>query len=162
SKRILPRDNWTLFVLYEGFLAQQGVDRPSNLGTRAQDFRTFEIVTFLRHVCLPEIMDSSVSFSDTNDVERERIAICQILTDLDARNAAVYAEEISRLRQAGAIRRAIHEVDSSKVYVDIQGVRRTLEKSVRENFDRLVEVSRLGGRSRRVVLGMRLEQTVTK
>lgn len=157
QKNNITRNKTTLFILYDTFLTSRNVARPSELAINVHKYHKFAFIYFLRFVCVPEIMDSAVlSFSSTEDVEHERIAICQILSEMDGENRPDYSNEITRLRQAGAIRRAIHEVDNSKVYVDISNIRRTLDKSVNENFDRLRSVSRLDGRIRKAIANISL------
>jgi len=93
-------------------------------------------IYFLRYVCVPEILDSSIVYESSDDLENERTKICQLLLKLDSNNTEEYSSEIHRLTQAKAVRDAIHQVDSSKVYVDKIGIAKSLDRAFYDGFDR--------------------------
>lgn len=147
-ERDVPRDDKRLFVLNDAFLATQGVARPSRLLPVTEKLPKNRIAHFLRYVCVPEILDWSIDYASTDDLEAERVSVCQMLMTLDGESADVYSAEIGRLLQARAIREALRQVDSSKVYVDVNGIRRSLDRSFYEAFGRYRQLCGLEARLR--------------
>jgi hypothetical protein len=127
----------------EEFLAARALRRPSELASQVLAAERDRLVFFLRYVCIPEVLDHSVTYESTQDLEQERIAICQQLRELDPLNETVYAREISRLTTAASIRKAMHTVGSSKVHADTAGIILSLDDSFREDFERYVKLKLL-------------------
>ena len=142
----------TLFRMYTAYLSSMNVEKPSELAVPDTSTDPARLVFFLRYICTPEVMDSSLAFPTRISLEDERIAICQLLARLNAANARVYEEEIKGLVQARAIRETVHTVEHGKIYVDTTGLVRSLDKSFGERFNRLVELQQLGKRLRRVFI----------
>lgn len=138
------RNRSRIYAAYASFLDAIGFERPSQIQREVlvHDERDAYIF-FLRHVCAPEVMDFSPVFSSTEELENERVAICQLLSDADARNSEAYAREISHLAQAAMIRRAIQYLDESKIHIDVAGIARSLDASFRERYRRYVILSSL-------------------
>jgi len=139
---------------YADFLASHGATRPTQLAYREWAARNpgFKFVSFLRFVCVPEVMDSSVAFENSEEIERERITICQTLLEIDPTNGDTYAQEIARRTQTMAVRRALNYLGDSKIYVDTDGVVRALEPTFRMGFERFLKMRELSQRHRRIVV----------
>jgi hypothetical protein len=166
SESMLPPDVKTLFVLHDSFLVSNSVTRPSELFSCISKFPRDLMTFFLRHVCVPEIMDSSIDYESTDDLEGERIRICQVLLTLDPQHGELYSEEISRLTKAAAIRDAVHQIDHSKVFIDTAGIRRSLDRSYEEFFERYRSLYKLDDRTRKAVIeysveGRRIKERVS-
>ncbi len=128
--------DYMLPLAYEAFLINNNLSKPSEIRSRMDQFETIKLIYFLRYVCIPQIMDSSIVFSNTEDIENERIAVCQLLGVLDPDNGKIYSEEITRIIQNQMINKEIRAVEESKIYVDIQGIKKIYEKTGKENFSR--------------------------
>ena len=137
------KENESLYYACDDFLSSAGVDRPSKLPPDAESTDHRKLIFFLRHICIPEVLDFSVAYESSAELENERIAICQWLLNLDPKNAEVYSREISDLTQAGMIRRAMIHLDESKVYIDTKGIIHSLDSLFKERFDRYVSYSLL-------------------
>ncbi len=67
------------------FLKSSGVDRPSKLFDRADEYHHDQLVYFLRKVCVPNILDVSRVLKSSKEVIEERLAICAALRDCSIR-----------------------------------------------------------------------------
>jgi hypothetical protein len=124
----------------EDFLKFQGVQRPSQLKTKAQAFDPAALMYFLRLVCVPEVLDSSVEFQSTEDVQQERIAVLQFLREVDAEHADEYSNEIRALTTSLTVARGLREVEQSRIYVDVRGVKRTVENILKDSYLRYIDL----------------------
>ncbi|ABC80341.1 hypothetical protein Adeh_0565 [Anaeromyxobacter dehalogenans 2CP-C] len=136
----------------DNYLVAHNVEKPTELLGRAAGAPSPEFVYFLRNVCVPELMDSLVGFDSVADLQRERIALCQILREhFDKVHADTYADEIKRITQTLEVSKAIQHIDESKVNIDTNGIARSLDKSFRERFERFVSFSKLNEHLRKAL-----------
>lgn len=141
-----------LFSAYANFMETTGVSRPSHLAKSAANKHGHtQMCFFLRLVCSPDIIDSDIEFSGTADIESERVAICQLLQELDPPNAAPYAEEISQLQQNLAVRQAMRHVAVSKIHFNLEGIEKALDPTYHDRFHRYHAMAQLGEESRKTV-----------
>lgn len=125
---------------YEDFLASEGVSRPSELADLKNNRFGGCGVMFLRDVCIPQVMDNSVAFDSTESLLNERIAICRMLIDLDPDGIEEYSSEIRKITQYLIVQRGLREVEQSKIYVDVSGISRSIEKSLKESYGRYCDL----------------------
>ncbi|MDC7724270.1 hypothetical protein PNF31_26455 [Priestia megaterium] len=118
---------------YEDFLDSWDITYPSELNYKKFNNKA-KVIYFLRYICVPNVMAASITFESQSEVESERLAICQKLSELDPNNIKVYSEEIKTITQKQMIRKGIREIESSKIYVDVEGIKTSLEKNLKENF----------------------------
>lgn len=119
---------------YEDFLEAWGVSKPSLLGI--EQFEKQKIIYFFRNICTQNIMATSIFFDSQSDVENERLIVCQKLSEIDADHISIYTDEIKDITQSRMVRKGIREIENSKIYVDIEGIKNSLQKTLRENFIR--------------------------
>ncbi|QRN95532.1 tetratricopeptide repeat protein [Archangium violaceum] len=137
------KENEALYYACEDFLNSIEIERPSELNQIAESLDQRKLIFFLRYICIPEVLDFSIAYGSSADLENERIKICQWLLLLDPKNAEIYSREISELTQAGMIRSAMIHLDESKVYIDTKGIAHSLDSLFKERFERYVSYSRL-------------------
>jgi hypothetical protein len=131
------RGNRALFIAYDEFLSSQSVEKPSELLAKADTFEPDLFGCFLHEVCTLEVMDCSLAFRSTNELERERLKICLFLrNEFDQANAATYDDEIASLVRRETLRHALRHVAESKIFVDTEGIRASLDADFLERFDR--------------------------
>jgi hypothetical protein len=121
---------------FEDLLAEHGMERPSELASIQAKFERSALTYFLRFVCIPSVMQLSSPFTSSRKLEDERLSVCSLLKEIDARNAAVYDAEIREITRAQGIRKGLREVESSKIWVDQEGLRRWATKNLDESFVR--------------------------
>ncbi|WP_156404571.1 hypothetical protein [Curvibacter sp. PAE-UM] len=122
--------------LLEDYLHRTGHRRPSHLTPPESKIGELLLVHLLRHLAVPTTLDSHIEYESSQDVEDERIAVCQNLTKLDPIRSVNYSEEIARITRAQLIQRGVRQVEKSKIYVDIAGLRNNLRNSVKDLFER--------------------------
>ncbi|MCW0380041.1 hypothetical protein NB697_002887 [Xanthomonas sacchari] len=136
TKPKLERD---LSDIYENILGSVGVDRPSHL--RVPDGSDLsQFIYFMRYVCIPRILDDTTSFESVDEIEEERIAICQSLLLIDPDNKAAYLSEIRSLTLEGRVSHLLNKVQTSKIYVDEAGIRQAVEPELKDSFARYLQL----------------------
>jgi hypothetical protein len=135
----------TIFVPYDNFLSAHGCKRPTDLLHLASTFPAPLLTYFLSHVCTQKVMAGSFHFTGTEELEKERLQILQILCRTDAPNRPAYFEEIDLITQRLFIRRGIQKLDEGRVFVDDASIRQTGEKLLAESFRRYLDISSLKG-----------------
>jgi hypothetical protein len=126
--------------VFESVLESYDIDRPSMLFELLDVTDRDDIVHFMTHVATIRIMEDSTKFSDLDEIETERIAICNRLSEIDPDNKPTYSAEnrqIIRSRQMGELREQISE---SKMYVDEAGVRHSLLSQIEDSYKRYKEL----------------------
>lgn len=134
----------------EDFLLAHGIDKPSDLEAMEGRFDRAMLIYFLRYVCVEAVLDTHIAYSGSQDVRDERVSICRLLSRLDPDEAETYQAEIKDLLRKTMIQRRMREVEQSKIYVDIDGVRRTAE-TLRESYDRYTALLRAGVQHDRLI-----------
>lgn len=134
-----------IYEAYDDFLRDAGVKIPSQLLTKLDEVPREYVVPFFARVCVLDTMDSSRYIRGTDQLEDERIRICQALAVLDPQAAHVYREEANALLGRAAVREIFKHVDHGRIYVNTQGIRESLEESFDRNFVRFLSLSRLEG-----------------
>lgn len=144
SKHVSKKHDARRSDAYEDFLIAHGLSRPSQLRLRIEEFDRAKLIYFLRYVCVQSVMDTSIHFDSSRDVEEERLAVCQVLADIDQENVESYQSEIKEITRGLMIQRRMQEVEQSKIYVDTDGLKKAMEKSLRENFNRYISFLKSG------------------
>lgn len=123
-------------VHVEAFLEANGFSKPSDLLDKRSRYPTTYLIYFMREVCGLNVIDSLSSIQSSEEVEKERIAICQFLAVEDPARASVYNEEIKSLSQKIYLRQGLREIAKSKIFVEVDGIKRTLRQGLKEKYDR--------------------------
>ena len=137
-----------VYVAYDNFLSTLGIKRPSKLFDISLDFPDEYVNYFLSKVCTIEVLACSYHFSGTEDLEAERIRICQHLSRRDATNSTSYSNEISTITSRSIIRKGMMQLDESKIYVDEDGIRSAGRRIFAESFGRYKEITSLSNRDK--------------
>jgi hypothetical protein len=124
----------------EDFIAAQRLRRPSLFRSIASAFDRVALIYFLRNVCVPQVLDCSVEYQGTEDVQQERIAVLQYLLEIDSNRADDYSNEIRALTTSLTVARGLREVEQSRIYVDVPGVKRTVEEVLRDSYVRYIDL----------------------
>lgn len=134
------RDEIMLNISYDEYLESQSVQRPSELlPSLTPENISPSDVYFLSEICVPNVMDRSLAFISSDDVLMERIVICTALAALDETYQEKYIDEIHRLTNNLMIQLTRREVETSKIYVDISGIKTLLLKEICELYERYSE-----------------------
>ena len=128
----------------EDFLSFHGIDRPSNLTPLLISLDKLQVVHYLRYVCVPRVMQLYTVFEHSRAVEIERVAICNLLKELDPLNTGVYDAEIREITRRQSISMGLRQVEKSKIWIDEEPLRRWADKNLQESFVRY-QAFRLAG-----------------
>lgn len=137
QKYITPNDLW---IAYDNFLNAHGLNFPSEIELIKDEFNKEKLIYFLKYICRPEVYDSSYLFESQEHLENERVEVCLLLSKLDEENFEDYFNEISEISRNQLIRQGIKQIDESKIYVDVQGIRKAIDKDLLEGFNRLMNL----------------------
>jgi hypothetical protein len=125
-----------IYSSYAVFLRNNNLEKPIDLKKLESRLNKTELIFFLRNICVPMIMDSSYVFDNLEDIDNERIAICQWLSEIDYNNKDIYIKEISLITKNSMVIKRIQEVEESKIYVDTDGIQKSSDQSFKESFER--------------------------
>ncbi|SFS01931.1 hypothetical protein SAMN04487782_2845 [Stenotrophomonas maltophilia] len=118
---------------YENVLTAHGCERPTELCNFGGTGRE---IYFLRYICTPGVMEDSTAFDSVEEVESERISICQRLMEMDSSNSKEYSEEIKTITREQNVSNLLNHVQSNMIYVDTSGISSVVKDSLKESFDR--------------------------
>lgn len=121
---------------YEDFLLAHGLERPSQLTDRLSQYPHEQLVHYLRHLCVPAVMQRSCAFNSTRELEDERLKVLAILASIDQANVNQYSAEIRDITRNQKIQRGVRQVEQSKISIDVMALRRWAEINLKESFAR--------------------------
>jgi hypothetical protein len=75
-------------------------------------------------------------FGELSEAEHERISVLQTLIEFDSVAANAYADEIRQIARDRVINSRLEEVDKSRIYVDVGGIKSLHERQITEDFAR--------------------------
>lgn len=136
--------NWgvTISDVLENILDSYGVRTPVQLLSSPAlpdgDVRIY----FLAHVCSLRILEDTTRFGTLNEVEAERIRICQVLVELDPIEADIYSREIRTITRDARAAQLLQQVQSNYIFVDEDGLKESVGPHLRVLFDRFLSLSR--------------------
>ena len=129
---------------YEDFLLTNGMNRPSELAGCVSKFDKEKVVYYLRHICIEVNMDTSIVFDGAKDIASERLIICKLLCELDPENYTIYQQEIKELIRSQVISNRIQEIDESRIFIDLPGIKNWAMRELSESYSRYVSYLRHG------------------
>lgn len=129
---------------FDDVLRINGLARPSQILEDGSQLSHPLCIYFLRKVCVPEVMDVSLAFRGSRDLDNERIRICVLLAEIDPENKAIYEEELFEVTKKIQIQEGLRQIDQSRVFVDTAAFSRWAGRELREQFDRYVALSAVG------------------
>lgn len=113
---------YLLFSAYRLFMRSKNIKKPSEL-----DYLEFNldcVIFFFKNICVQKVLcTDALSFRSQIELDNERVKICQILAKIDSVNTEEYNNEIGEITQNNKIKERIDEIDNSKIYVDIAGIK---------------------------------------
>ncbi|WP_377705352.1 hypothetical protein [Pseudoduganella sp. UC29_71] len=118
------------------FLRTSGIKVPSKLYDSASLYPSYQLIYFLRFVCVPQIIDASRVLKGTKHVMDERQAICAALRLLDERNSDLYQSEILEISNQLALDEGRWIVDRTRIHVDVPSLARWASREISEDFAR--------------------------
>ncbi len=122
---------------YKDVLKANGVRKASELHQVLDRFPVNELVYFLRFVCVADVLDQSLALDSSRAVEDERVAILLLISELIAgKTPAAIKDELREIRTRQVVRDTTLRLDESKIYVNVEGIRRAIDVSMRDDWNR--------------------------
>lgn len=125
-------------------LKRSGFTRPSEFADHLDKFERLKVIYYLRHVCVPSIMDMSPAFTSSRQVIEERQAVCASLRFIDPGNSTEYEREIFDIDNNLAISDGLSLVDASRIHVDVDAISRWANNALSEDYARYCDLVQAG------------------
>jgi hypothetical protein len=140
AKHVHPKWERELSDVFENVLGEYGIERPSEIVDSQEESQHGQLVYFLRNICIPRILDDSTAFESVDEIELERIAICQLLLKVDPDRSQDYLAEIRVVTRDLNVAHLLKKVQTSKIYVDEVGLRNAFNPTLTESLLRYKEL----------------------
>ena len=131
-----------IWIAYDNFMYHNNYTFPKELICN-QLYPDVILKYFFRFVCIQDVYDSSPAFTSPEDLDNERIKICNYLCLIDSAEKSTYIDEITEIETRALVKIGIKEVDESKIFVDTSGIWREIENEVKERFVRGQEILKM-------------------
>lgn len=141
-----------IYEMYDDYLRSMNCKYPIDLRPRYAEIPRHYLILFLARVCNLDTMSSSWRFRGTERLEEQRVKICEDLAVLDPDHAHEYRDEVAQLLRRAATREIIKQVDRTRIYVNVKGIRESLDQTFVQRFVRFRAYSDLGDAFRRGAL----------
>lgn len=119
-----------------------GVTRPSQLVAAPGVWTVSELSRFLRRISTEAIMERSGLFDSSDEVAEERRNVCTTLLSIDPSSADVYQTEIKEITRRLLVAKRLKQVEQSKVYVDVERLRKDMVERLAVSFERYTSLRR--------------------
>jgi len=123
-----------LRLSFEMFCENNAIFTPTQLADRVAEFGLKHVIAYLDLVWQPEVMRQTLIYESPTQIEEARIEACQVLARIDPERAREHKEELaSRIKQQ-EISKVTALVEQSKVYVDIDAIKRSLRTRLKSSY----------------------------
>jgi hypothetical protein len=140
SKYISNKFDSQKMIRYEIFLEENGYTKPSELINNYERFDKNKLDFFLQFNCKSQILDSSIYFENTEEVESERINICQFLVEQKVSSSHILLKEIKNITEQSLISKYIQVIEQNKIYVNEEGIKSKLQSNLAEYYLRYIDL----------------------
>lgn len=94
----------------------------------------FLTVAYLERVWRPEVMRQTLLYSGVKEIEEARVKVCQKLVEINPAKAKIYLDEIKERVKQLEIAKGMTLVEKSKVYVDIDAIKKALRSKLGDTY----------------------------
>ncbi|MDU8607616.1 hypothetical protein [Pseudomonas syringae group sp. 247E2] len=119
---------------FEKFQLENDVEHPDDLLKIFDESQRGLLIAYLQKIWHPEIMRKTLIYDGTRVIEEARIKVCQKLSEIDPANEKIYTEEIKDRVKQLAIAKGMTLVQQSKVYVDVDAIRKALRSKLGNSY----------------------------
>jgi hypothetical protein len=134
SRYFHPRWERSLSDAFENILDNNDLERPAELYGLINNLGSEQTIYIMRFVAIPRIIDDLTIFEDVDEIESERIQICQKLLELDISNSQVHSNEIRIITKEAKVTHLVNHLDTSKIYINESGVLSHIDDSLTRSF----------------------------
>lgn len=126
-----------LGIICEDFFYFQNIDRPSQISVDDGRFKKEYLVYFLKKICNLKVLATAVcAFSTSQERDKERVDICNILCQIDSKNIKKYEKEIRDLTQKLMINAELMIIEENRIHVNEEGVKERIMNNYKNDFAR--------------------------
>lgn len=131
-----------LRVSLDSFIINNGLSNPLDLIESEIDFEKNKVNYFLENVCTIRNMKLTLLLDSKADIENCRIKVCNYLIENNFSKDKI-VEELKSITKEHVFRKAIKQVDNSRIYVDISAFRDKRSKAYKAIFERFCELNKV-------------------
>lgn len=118
---IVNADVVEIQLAFELFNNCLGVEKPTQLLSRINEFDERKFMFYIEHTCSPKILMHSTSFENSKQRLEERLSIANFIREKLPNNKNI-ASEIKSIQNILVIQQGLIDLDESKIYVNEQGI----------------------------------------
>ena len=123
-----------LAVRCDDFLYENNISLPSQM-KEYKECTKDKLIFFLRYVCKTDVLNSAIcEFENSQQLEKERIDICQLLCVLDKENEGIYEEEIREITQRLMINEELTIIEENRIHVNVEGIKRRIIENYKYDY----------------------------
>jgi len=126
---------------FEKYLQTIGVVTPIDIVNKIEEIGKDKVHYFLEYVCIPDVMKLSFIFETKQDIENCRIAICAYLIENNI-SKTLLVNEVKKITKDQVIRKAVTQVDHSRIYADTGGFVDSKSIDFVNIFERYIKLNR--------------------
>jgi|GEM_PF-2119805 len=120
---------------FEMFLKNNRIDNPIDIIQKKEMFNEKQFFYFLEFVCTPEVMKLYLFFENTIAIENCRLDICKYLVENNSSKEQLI-DEIKERTKVLVIRKAVKQVDNSRIYSNTNLIKMGSVNSFKQLFEK--------------------------
>ena len=129
----------------EDYLQSNGALTPTDLLRRVQrKDATEKELFFFRRVCSIASLRTSTLFQNEKELEDERTTICKWLNEVPSVWSEQLEDEAREIVRTRLVRQGLRALEGSKLSVDSSGIRAWADRTLREDYNRYIDLLRSG------------------
>ncbi|MDI9312566.1 MAG: hypothetical protein QM535_20310 [Limnohabitans sp.] len=136
------------FELFNDFL---GVEKPTQLLKRIDEFDEGKFMFYIEHTCSPKILMHSTSFENSKQRLEERLSISNFVREKFPNNKNIISE-IKSIQNILVIQQGLIDLDESKIYVNEQGIIENELQEYKAIYERFAVISRITDKGKLLIL----------
>ena len=126
-------------IAYSNYMNHNNYTEISDLISSNEDKKA--LVFFLEKICTVHLLKRDIILNPTFDKTDEiRVGILWRLIELENNRKKVFYEEISNITKQRSIKDRIKQINQSRVYVDVENIKKENSVYLSENFDRYLVI----------------------
>jgi|GEM_PF-3105265 len=135
----------------ELFSLSQGVEKPSELLARTNEYDEERIMYFLENTCTPKILMHSTAINNSKERLEERLSIINFIKEKTPNNSNIISE-IKSIQNILVIQQGLIDLDESKIYVNEQGIIENELQDFVAVYERFEIISGITGKNKKLLL----------
>lgn len=139
---IVEADVVETHIAFELFNDSCGVERPTELLSRINEFDENKFMFFIEHTCSPRVLMHSTHIDNSKERLEERLSIANFIREKSPKNKNIISE-IKSIQNILVIQQGLIDLDESKIYVNEQGIIENELQEYKAIYERFEIISRI-------------------